>query len=663
MRTSYIQMNIRTILILILLLVVIICKSQSVEKADSIYRELLKSPKDTSLIRDLDGSINSFVFSKPDTALFYASEALRLSELADYTYGIVISTNRQGLSYEMMEDFNQARIKYKHAATLTKQHNFSTMLINIYNNLNILESTLGNYEISLEYLLEALDLAEKKQDSIRLGIITNNIGLRYSELQSQEKALEYYKKAIPIYILTGREHKLDNTYGNMGRSFYILEQYDSAEVYYRRSIDLAFTNSNAFSLNNSYLGLGLVLMNKNQPDSAMKYQKLCYDIAKKNNDEYGIAQALLFAGNIQVSKGLYKKAEINIMEAIRISERLKIKPMQIDAYKAASELYKKTGNYKGALEYGSLYNGLQDTLFRQEKDKAMDIIQDYEDEKFAKEKEILSSEIELEKLKVSRQKIQRNLFIITGSLLLLIAVLLLHRFLYMRRTKNKLAEQNTLIQKEKDRSDELLLNILPHETAQELKSKGSAESRYYDHVTVLFSDFVDFTQMAEDLTPSELVSEIDQYFGQFDMIITKHGIEKIKTIGDAYMCAGGLPVQNETHAMDVVKSAIEIRNYINQKAKERIEKGLPAFQIRIGIHTGPVVAGIVGIKKFAYDIWGDTVNTASRIESSGEPGMINISQTTRDRVHQKFKCIHRGRIEAKGKGEIDMYFVDVEEQK
>ena len=202
------------------------------------------------------------------------------------------------------------------------------------------------------------------------------------------------------------------------------------------------------------------------------------------------------------------------------------------------------------------------------------------------------------------------------------------------------------------------MNILPHETAQELKAKGSAQSRQYDFVTVLFTDFVGFTQISEKLSPAELVSKINFYFSEFDRIISSHNLEKIKTIGDSYMCAGGLPVSNETHAADAVYAAIEIRDFINQQAKKDLEKNLPFFQIRIGIHTGPVVAGIVGIKKFAYDIWGDTVNTASRLESSGEPGMINISQSTRDRVNHLFHCVHRGKVNAKGKGEIDMYFVD-----
>lgn len=218
-------------------------------------------------------------------------------------------------------------------------------------------------------------------------------------------------------------------------------------------------------------------------------------------------------------------------------------------------------------------------------------------------------------------------------------------------------QQKETVEAEKKKSDELLLNILPAEVAEELKAKGVAEAKQIDMVTVLFTDFKGFTALSEQLSPRELVMDLNECFSAFDMIMQKHGIEKIKTIGDAYMAAGGLPVPNSTHAGDVVSAAIEIREFmLNGKAK-KIEQQLPFFEIRIGVHTGPVVAGIVGVKKFAYDIWGDTVNTASRMESSGEVGMVNISGTTYELIKDEFACTYRGKISAKGKGEIDMYFV------
>ncbi len=222
------------------------------------------------------------------------------------------------------------------------------------------------------------------------------------------------------------------------------------------------------------------------------------------------------------------------------------------------------------------------------------------------------------------------------------------------RTAEVVAQKEVIII-EKKRSDDLLLNILPEEVADELKEKGYAEAKQFENVTVLFTDFKGFTAISERLTPQELVKEIDECFRAFDAIIEKYGIEKIKTIGDAYMAAGGLPVPDNNNAVKVVRAALEIRDYMVLLKKEKGELG---FEIRIGIHTGSVVAGIVGSKKFAYDIWGDTVNTASRMESSGEVGKVNISQSTYKLTKEFFNFNSRGKISAKGKGEIEMYFVE-----
>jgi len=208
------------------------------------------------------------------------------------------------------------------------------------------------------------------------------------------------------------------------------------------------------------------------------------------------------------------------------------------------------------------------------------------------------------------------------------------------------------------KSDDLLLNILPETTANELKEHGKAKTRTYGLVTVMFTDFKDFTKVSEIVSPELLVEELDYCFSAFDSIIEKYNIEKIRTVGDAYICVGGMPVLTFTHAADTVQTAIDIRNFMLNRKREKENRGEIPFDIRIGIHTGPVVAGIVGVKKFVYDIWGDTVNIASRMESSSEAGKINISGSTYDLVKDRFRCNYRGKIEAKNKGEIDMYFVE-----
>jgi class 3 adenylate cyclase len=216
------------------------------------------------------------------------------------------------------------------------------------------------------------------------------------------------------------------------------------------------------------------------------------------------------------------------------------------------------------------------------------------------------------------------------------------------------------LQAEKDRSENLLLNILPEEIAQELKEKGKADARDFEMASILFTDFKDFTEQSVKLSASDLVSEINNCFEAFDGIMEKYGIEKIKTIGDAYMAAGGLPVPTDESVKNTVLAALEMQAYISNRKAENDAQNKPAFEMRVGIHTGPVVAGIVGVKKFQYDIWGDTVNTASRMESAGEVGKVNLSQATYDLLKDEpdFAFESRGKIEAKGKGEVEMYFVE-----
>lgn len=282
------------------------------------------------------------------------------------------------------------------------------------------------------------------------------------------------------------------------------------------------------------------------------------------------------------------------------------------------------------------------------------------------ERERLLREAEEQRRSAEQREFRNRLQLIFGVFIFLFLIILVILVAYrqLRKRKKRIEEQNVIIAEskkeievQKEKSDGLLLNILPIAVAEELKTNGAAKPRFYEDVSVGFTDFSGFTMISEKLSPEQLVAQLDEMFLEFDKIIEKYGLQRIKTIGDAYMFAAGLPDPLDDHAARSIKASIEIRDYIENYNKT-LPKGNPLWNIRIGVHSGPVVAGVIGIKKFAYDIWGDTVNTAARMESSGEIGKVNISGITKQQINGEFRTEHRGKVEAKNKGAIEMYFVE-----
>ncbi|MFQ5448538.1 MAG: adenylate/guanylate cyclase domain-containing protein, partial [Saprospiraceae bacterium] len=303
--------------------------------------------------------------------------------------------------------------------------------------------------------------------------------------------------------------------------------------------------------------------------------------------------------------------------------------------------------YKLAYKYRKAYDELRYARFNEERLKSEErraIV--YSDRKKQAEIDRQQNELRIRDAQLKTAATIQYSLVGGALLLLLLAGVMLNR--------------NKIIRSEKQRSENLLLNILPAQTAEELKKYGKAKARRYDSVTVLFTDFQSFTQIAERTSPEALVAELDECFKAFDEIATRFNVEKIKTIGDAYFGVAGLPTPTPTHAEDAVRAALAMQAFMKEFREKQEREGKPPFFCRIGIHSGPVVSGVVGKKKFAYDVWGDTVNLAARMEQSGEINQVNISQSTRDLLGQGIRCIHRGKVKAKNKGELDMYFVKTE---
>ncbi|MBK8228039.1 MAG: tetratricopeptide repeat protein [Flavobacteriales bacterium] len=392
----------------------------------------------------------------------------------------------------------------------------------------------------------------------------------------------------------------------------------------------------------------------------MEYHQKALAMREELGDKSGLAISLNNIGLVYRGQGKASLAIGYCRKSLALAEEIGAWDLQKDACQCHYDAYKAMGKGNEALVYLEKMNVITDSLNAQETSKKLEqmefakvMLQD----SIAKAEEARLVQ-QAHEAQMRGEERTRNIAIGGGLAVLLLAGGIYTRLRYVRRSK-------AALQVEKDRSENLLLNILPADIAAELKEKGRADARDFDQVSILFTDFKGFTAASEKLSAQELVSEINTCFEAFDDIVGKYGIEKIKTIGDAYMAAGGLPVPTDNSATNTVLAALDMQAFMKRHKAEREALGKPYFEMRVGIHTGPVVAGIVGVKKFQYDIWGDTVNTASRMESSGEVGQVNISEATyalvkdasASRGNPAFTFTPRGRVQAKGKGEMEMYFV------
>ncbi len=610
---------------------------------DSLKRLLATTVHDTTRVNLLNELSKQYFNDKPDTSIIIAASSRKLAEQINFRTGLALAIKNMGIGYYLQGKYKDAVIHWQQALEVYKQNGDEKGVANMLSNQGAVYFAQGDDVKAFELYLESLKISEKIGDTLRILTSLNNIGGVYlNKPATYKKALEYFQRSYNLSRAINDQYTIGTSSVNLGETYYKMGDDKTALIYLNESVKAYEGTENLpYSLNY----IGRVYVRQKKYDSAVYTHMKAYEYAKNLDTKLdmtqslvGLAQAYLAQGNFNSSIDAYKRAlqvgrELNAVTEIK------------DAYEGLTDAYASMSDYSNAFNYQKLLLAIKDTIYNINTDKKLGTLQfTFDLEKKESQISLLNKDKEIQQQEIRRQKIVRNSFIGGFGIVLLFAMVFF--------------KQRNKISKEKKRSDELLLNILPEETAEELKATGTAKAKSFDLVSVLFTDFKNFTQASEKLSPEELVSEINYCYSEFDRIIQKYGIEKIKTIGDSYMCAGGLPTQNNTHAHDVVAAGLEMVAFIEQNKKEKIAKGIPFFELRLGINTGPVVAGIVGIKKFAYDIWGDTVNTASRMESSGEIGRVNISGNTYELVKDKFACTHRGKIEAKNKGVIDMYFVD-----
>ncbi|MCA0933320.1 tetratricopeptide repeat protein [Lutimonas saemankumensis] len=535
----------------------------------------------------------------------------------------------------------KAKLKYSdELLNLAKEMDSSQYLFTVYLEKGNAYSALGEYPEAIDNYLKGSDIAIRDNDSIQLAMIYGSVGNIYLRMSEFRTSVPYQQKAITILRNNLDEKKdtikLATSIENLGLDYFYLNRPDSAMIYFKESGELFKSVHDSISLAYNQLNKGLVYAQNKDYENAEKNINNAFPIIEKKGHFDVMCQTLIEISEIYLVKKEMERASESAYKSLELAMDHNLKSEISRANLQLSKIYEQTGRDKQAMLFYKNYIIYRDSVTNLASfQEIANMRTDFEVAQKQTEIDLKQSEVEL----LNQQK--SNLRILAFSM---IALLGLTGF-YFRN-----------IRKAKRRSDDLLLNILPSSTARELKENGKVKAKKFDEVTVMFTDFQAFTKYSENLSPEILVKSVDFFFSKFDKIIDKYELEKIKTIGDAYMCAGGLTHTSDEEVIKVIQAAFEIKKFV-EKMRHSSDDSIAHFNIRIGINTGPVVAGVVGTKKFAYDIWGDTVNIASRMESNSKAGKINISENTYLLIKDHYDCEYRGEIDVKNKGMMKMYFV------
>jgi class 3 adenylate cyclase/tetratricopeptide (TPR) repeat protein len=639
---------------LILPLVILFCfKGFSQNRtADSLKAILSTTKDDSAKVKVLLQLSSYYLDSSTEEAKRYSMQALELAQSLKFQPGRALALKNIGIAYYFQGNTAATLDYYGQSMNVYDSIGDQEGKARMLSNFGTVYYSNGTDDKALEYYFKSLDVAEKIGDKDGLATAYSNIANVYlNKRATTNKALGFFLKALFISESTGDKNIIGSVCVNLGDIYYDKGKNDSALFYYAESLK-AFSNS--INIPVPLRGIGLVYAKKGDFEKAIQFNRESYQMALRFDSKLAMAQALNSLGDTYFQKKDYESALNSYLQAVSVARMIPAYKELDDAYAGLAKTYSEKGNYNNAYKYQKLFSSVSDTLNNQTLgDKLTSLQRNFEIQTRQNEINLLTKDKALQDLDLRSQKIQKAF--ITGALVLIFII----AFGIYRNYRSKV-KTNIILDKQKAEIEGLLLNILPAEVAAELQQSGSATPRYYDQVSVLFTDFKGFTLIADALSPQEVVSELNSCFIAFDNIIEKYNLEKIKTIGDSYMCAGGIPSQDPDHPVNIIQAGLEIRDWMISMNNRRTASGLQSWELRIGIHIGPAVAGVVGRKKYAYDIWGSTVNIASRMESSGEPGFVNISSAAHELVKHRYDCVYRGKVYAKNIGEIDMYFVDKE---
>ncbi|MCB7482279.1 adenylate/guanylate cyclase domain-containing protein [Christiangramia sediminis] len=567
------------------------------DSLEKIYSSNYKLQNNLKLLKEL--SENSIA---PYKKLKFSNELLKAAKEKDSSTYIYSGYLQKGNALASRGDFSEALESYFKAGSVARNEK----------ELGLIKVTLGdvysltrNHDRSIKYYNEAIAIFRGTNDSLTLGSVIFNAGDGYLKNNQIDKAILYLNESEQIFKNINFDLGLAYCAGTLGLAYAKMGRNKEAEINIGQAIQTLEREGDYSPICEFLNGMSDIYTEKNEDSTAIEFASLSRDLAKT----YGF-------------KNEIREANLRL-----------------------SQIYEKTGNTPEAYKFYKEYITYKDSVLNvSTAQNIAGLRADYE---------VAQKQAEVDLL--SEQRKNQQLVVISigvaSFLICLLAFGLYRRNRFIKRT-------SAIIEKEKNRSELLLLNILPEETARELKKNGKVRAKKFESVTVLFADFKRFTLIAEKLPPERLIKTIDYYFSQFDKIMEKYDIEKIKTIGDSYMAASGLPFPTQDHAYRILMAAFEMTQFVKE-TKENSLYDDANFDVRIGLNSGPVVAGVVGTKKFAYDIWGDTVNIAARMESHSDIGRINISENTYELVKDKFECEYRGEVEVKNGRILKMYYANI----
>ncbi|PKL79669.1 MAG: hypothetical protein CVV25_07305 [Ignavibacteriae bacterium HGW-Ignavibacteriae-4] len=622
-------------------------------RLDSLLAELPKAKGDTNEVKLLANISSETSSYNPEKGIKYGLRGVELSMELGWKEGEANSYTHIGICEMIQSNHLKALDYYNKSLQINEEIGNKDGEALALGNIGIVYKELSDYPKALEYYFKALKINEEIRNKPQISRNLGNIGVIYALQEEIPKSIEYIQKSLEMDKEIGNKIGVAHALANIGNIYNTESDYPMALKYYQKA-SLAYEEIGELRGEALVLGnMGVVYLDQSNYHKALESLKKSISLNKEIGDDLALAYSFARLGDLYLNFtldtlapivtnesqliGLNKEINLNksieyYSKAATIFDELNALAFLFDVYDGLYLVYELKGDYKKSLSYYKKFKEIQDSVYSQEKNDKIAALEK------AREDDVNRIKIEKQEVQLAAQESEKMFIIYSGIGIIAFVISILALIAYQRK-----------------KSDQLLYNVLPISIAKRLKKKEHPISDHFEQASIIFIDIVGFTAMSKDSDPTDIVQALNKVFTHYDSIASKHGLEKIKTIGDCYMAAAGIPAIQENNTLRAARMAIEVKDYMVDYITDHGFK----LDVRIGLDCGPVVAGVIGEKKFIYDMWSDAVNTASRMESTGQSGSVHVSERFKSAVteYEEFEFVERGEIEIKGKGKMKTFFM------